>query len=50
MHGLYLLWWVGERGISPAIVAMILASGELALGPPFASITSFALAQHAGIV
>jgi len=31
MHGLYLLWWVGERGISPAIVAMILAAGDLAL-------------------
>ena len=31
MHGLYLLWWVGERGISPAIVAAILAAGDLAL-------------------
>jgi len=31
MHGLYLLWWVGERGISPAIVATILAAGDLAL-------------------
>ena len=31
MHGLYLLWWVGERGISPAIVAVILAAGDLAL-------------------
>jgi MFS family permease len=31
MHGLYLLWWVGERGISPAVVAMILAAGDLAL-------------------
>ena len=31
MHGLYLLWWVGERGISPAIVATILAVGDLAL-------------------
>ena len=41
MHGLYLLWWVGERGISPAIVAMILASGDLALGPPFADVAGF---------
>src|SRR5689334_9297265 len=31
MHGLYLLWWVGERGISPAIVATILVAGDLAL-------------------
>jgi hypothetical protein len=31
MHGLYLLWWVGERGISPAIVAAILVAGDLAL-------------------
>src|SRR5688572_19844745 len=31
MHGLYLLWWVEERGISPAIVAMILAAGDAAL-------------------
>ncbi|NOT24811.1 MAG: MFS transporter [Acidobacteria bacterium] len=30
MHGLYLLWWVGERGISPAIVAAILVAGDLA--------------------
>ena len=31
MHGLYLLWWVGERGISPAIVAMILAAADVSL-------------------
>ena len=31
MHGLYLLWWVGEQGISPAIVATILAAGDLVL-------------------
>jgi MFS family permease len=31
MHGLYLLWWVGERGISPAVVATILVAGDLAL-------------------
>jgi len=31
MHGLYLLWWVGERGFSPAVVATILAAGDLAL-------------------
>ena len=31
MHGLYLLWWVGERGISPAIVAMIVAAGDLTI-------------------
>jgi MFS family permease len=31
MHGLYLLWWVGERGLSPTIVATILAAGDLAL-------------------
>jgi hypothetical protein len=30
MHGLYLLWWVGERGISPATVAAMLAIGDLA--------------------
>jgi MFS family permease len=31
MHGLYLLWWVGERGISPATVAAILAIGDVAV-------------------
>ena len=31
MHGLYLLWWVQEKHVSPAIVAAILAAGELAL-------------------
>ncbi|HET9362962.1 MAG TPA: MFS transporter [Vicinamibacterales bacterium] len=30
MHGLYLLWWVEERGISPATVAALLAVGDLA--------------------
>jgi MFS family permease len=31
MHGLYLLWWVQERHISPPIVAAILAAGDLAV-------------------
>jgi MFS family permease len=31
MHGLYLLWWVQEKQVSPAIVAAILAAGDLAL-------------------
>lgn len=31
MHGLYLLWWVQEREVSPAAVAAILAAGDLAL-------------------
>lgn len=31
MHGLYLLWWVQEKQMSPAIVAAILAAGDLAL-------------------
>jgi MFS family permease len=31
MHGLYLLWWVQEKGMSPAIVAAVLAAGDLAL-------------------
>lgn len=31
MHGVYLLWWVQERGISPAAVAAILAAGDIAL-------------------
>ncbi len=31
MHGLYLLWWVQEKQISPAIVATMLAAGDLAL-------------------
>jgi MFS family permease len=31
MHGLYLLWWVQEKGVSPALVAAILAAGDLAL-------------------
>jgi predicted MFS family arabinose efflux permease len=31
MHGLYLLWWVQERHVSPAAVAMILAAGDLAV-------------------
>ena len=29
MHGLYLLWWVQERRVSPAVVAAILAAGDL---------------------
>lgn len=31
MHGVYLLWWVQEKDISPAVVATILAAGDLAL-------------------
>jgi Major Facilitator Superfamily len=31
MHGLYLLWWVQEKGMSPALVAAILAAGDVAL-------------------
>ena len=31
MHGLYLLWWVQEQHNSPALVAAILAAGDLAV-------------------
>src|SRR5687767_6727790 len=31
MHGLYLVWWVQEKQMSPAIVAAVLAAGDLAL-------------------
>ncbi|MEO8256329.1 MAG: MFS transporter [Acidobacteriota bacterium] len=31
MHGLYLLWWVQERGMPAATVAAILAAGDLAI-------------------
>jgi len=31
MHGLYLIWWVQERHISPPVVAAILAAGDLAV-------------------
>src|SRR5262245_39758867 len=31
MHGVYLLWWVQERHVSPAAVAVVLAAGDLAL-------------------
>lgn len=31
MHGLYLLWWVQERRLPAAVVATILAAGDLAL-------------------
>ncbi len=31
MHGLYLFWWVQEKQMSPAIVATVLAAGDLAL-------------------
>jgi len=31
MHGLYLLWWVQEKHVSAATVALILALGDLAL-------------------
>lgn len=31
MHGLYLLWWVQEKQMSPAVVAAILAAGDVSL-------------------
>lgn len=31
MHGLYLLWWVEEKHVPAAIVAALLAAGELAI-------------------
>ena len=31
MHGLYLLFWVQEKEVSPAIVAAGLAAGDLAV-------------------
>jgi MFS family permease len=31
MHGLYLLWWVQEKQMSPAVVAATLAAGDLAI-------------------
>ena len=31
MHGLYLLWWVQEKHVSPAAVASTLAAGNVAL-------------------
>jgi len=31
MPGLYLLWWVQDKQVSPAIVAASLAAGDLAL-------------------
>ena len=31
MHGIYLLWWVQERQLSPAVVAAALAAGDIAL-------------------
>jgi MFS family permease len=31
MHGLYLLWWVQEKQMSPALVAAVLAAGDMAL-------------------
>jgi MFS family permease len=31
MHGLYLVWLVHERGFSPALVATVLAAGDLCL-------------------
>jgi MFS family permease len=31
MHGLYLLWWVQEKQVSPALVALSLAAGDLVL-------------------
>lgn len=31
MHGLYLLWWVQEKQLPPALVATMLATGDLAV-------------------
>src|SRR4051794_36241281 len=31
MHGLYLLWWVHEKHVPAALVAAILAAGDVAL-------------------
>ena len=31
MHGLYLLWWVAERQMPAAVVAAVLAAGDLAV-------------------
>jgi hypothetical protein len=31
MHGVYLVWWVQQRQISPAAVAAVLAAGDLAV-------------------
>src|SRR5262249_33598153 len=31
MHGLYLLWWVQERHVPAAIVAALMAAGDLAV-------------------
>jgi len=31
MHGLYLLWWVQDKHLSPAVVGAIIAAGELAI-------------------
>jgi MFS family permease len=29
MHGLYLLWWIQERQVSPVVVSAVLAAGDL---------------------
>lgn len=31
MHGLYLLWWVQEKGLPAPLVALVLAAGDLVL-------------------
>src|SRR4029077_7980653 len=31
MHGLYLLWWVQEKHVPVAVVAVLLAAGDLAV-------------------
>jgi hypothetical protein len=31
MHGLYLLWWVQDKHLSPAAVGTVIAAGELAI-------------------
>ena len=34
MDGLYLLWWVQEKQMSPALVAATMAAGDLLLMAP----------------
>ena len=63
MHGLYLLFWVQEKGVSPAIVAAAMAAGDLAIvlfeiptgwiadrKGPRASLVTGSIVQVAGLV